>query len=32
MAFLGALMWAAFKGMFEQTTDKTEQQILEIGG
>lgn len=31
MAFLGAAMWLAFKGMFEGTTDKTNDQVEMIG-
>jgi len=31
MAFLGALMWVAFKAMFQQTSDKTQTQIQQIG-
>lgn len=32
MAFLGAAMWLAFKGMFKSTTDKTNNQVEQIGG
>ena len=32
MAFLGAAMWLAFKGMFQGTTDKTNDQVELIGG
>lgn len=31
MAFLGAAMWLAFKGMFQGTTDKTTDQVDQIG-
>lgn len=31
MAFLGAAMWLAFKGMFKGTTDKTNDQVELIG-
>lgn len=31
MAFLGAAMWLAFKGMFKSTTDKTNNQVDQIG-
>ncbi len=31
MAFLGAAMWLAFKGMFQSTTDKTNRQVDLIG-
>jgi hypothetical protein len=32
MAFLGALMWAGFKAMWDATEDKTNEQIEQIGG
>jgi hypothetical protein len=32
MAFLGAAMWLAFKGMFTSTTARTNTQIEQIGG
>jgi hypothetical protein len=32
MAFLGALMWVAFKSMWETTEQKTNDQIEQIGG
>lgn len=31
MAFLGAAMWLAFKGMFSKTTDNTSNQVDQIG-
>jgi len=31
MAFLGAAMWLAFKGMFNSTTAKTNTQVEQIG-
>lgn len=31
MAFLGAAMWLAFKGMFQKTSDKTSDQVDLIG-
>ncbi len=31
MAFLGAAMWLAFKGMFNSTTTKTNNQVEQIG-
>ena len=31
MAFLGAAMWLAFKGMFQSTTEKTNRQVDQIG-
>ena len=31
MAFLGAAMWLAFKGMFSKTTDNTRDQVDLIG-
>ncbi|MGI8711235.1 MAG: hypothetical protein ACR2LA_09615 [Acidimicrobiales bacterium] len=31
MAFLGAAMWLAFKGMFSKTTDNTRDQVDQIG-
>lgn len=31
MAFLGAAMWLAFKGMFSNTTDNTRNQVDLIG-
>ena len=31
MAFLGAAMWLAFKGLFQSTTDKTNTQVQQIG-
>ncbi len=31
MAFLGAAMWLAFKGMFKSTADKTNNQVDKIG-
>ncbi len=31
MAFLGAAMWLAFKGMFTTTTDNTRTQVDLIG-
>lgn len=32
MAFLGALMWVAFKGIFQNASDKTSQNVNSIGG
>lgn len=32
MAFLGALMWAGFKAMWDTTEQKTNDQIEQIGG
>jgi hypothetical protein len=32
MAFLGALMWVAFKSMWDTTEQKTNEQIEQIGG
>jgi hypothetical protein len=32
MAFLGALMWVAFKSMWDTTEQKTNDQIEQIGG
>jgi hypothetical protein len=32
MAFLGALMWAGFKAMWNTTEQKTNDQIEQIGG
>jgi hypothetical protein len=32
MAFLGALMWVAFKSMWDTTEQKTNDQIDQIGG
>ena len=31
MAFLGAAMWLAFKGMFQSTADNTKDQVDQIG-
>lgn len=31
MAFLGVAMWLAFKGMFQNTTNKTNRQVEQIG-
>ena len=31
MAFLGALMWVGFKTMFQDTQDKTGNQLNQIG-
>lgn len=31
LAFLGAAMWVAFNRMFNDTTDKTENQVDQIG-
>lgn len=31
MAFLGAAMWLAFRGMFQSTTAKTNRQVEQIG-
>ncbi|CAN5903835.1 hypothetical protein BH23ACT2_BH23ACT2_28270 [soil metagenome] len=31
MAFLGAAMWLAFRGIFDGTTDRTNQQVDQIG-
>ena len=31
MAFLGAAMWLAFKGMFSTATDNTRDQLDQIG-
>lgn len=31
MAFLGVLMWAAFKGIFSSASDKTQTQVDQIG-
>lgn len=31
MAFIGAAMWVAFDRIFSDTTDKTEDQVDEIG-
>lgn len=31
MAFLGAAMWAAFRGLFQDTADKTGDQVDRIG-
>lgn len=31
IAFIGALMWVAFKELFQSTADKTQQQIDKIG-
>lgn len=31
MAFLGAAMWVAFKGMFDSTTTSTTTKVGEIG-
>ena len=31
MAFLGAAMWLAFRGIFTNTTQTTDQQISQIG-
>lgn len=31
MAFLGAAMWLAFKGMFQKTSNKTSDQVDLIG-
>lgn len=31
MAFIGAAMWVAFDQIFNDTTNKTEQQVDEIG-
>ena len=32
MAFLGAAMWLAFKGLFASTTARTSTQVEQIGG
>ena len=32
MAFLGVAMYKAFQGMFQDTADKTSNQIEQIGG
>ena len=32
MAFLGVAMYQAFQGMFQDTADKTTNQINQIGG
>jgi hypothetical protein len=32
MAFLGVAMYEAFQGMFQDTADKTTNQINQIGG
>lgn len=32
MAFLGVAMYKAFQGMFQDTADKTTNQIDQIGG
>jgi len=32
MAFLGVAMYKAFQGMFQDTADKTSNQISQIGG
>lgn len=32
MAFLGVAMYKAFQGMFQDTADKTTEQINQIGG
>lgn len=32
MAFLGAAMWVAFERMFTETTDRTNEQVENIGG
>ncbi len=31
MAFLGAAMWLAFRGIFDGTTDRTNRQVDQIG-
>lgn len=31
IAFIGALMWVAFKELFQSTADKTQDQIDKIG-
>ncbi|QXC62400.1 hypothetical protein KSP35_06260 [Aquihabitans sp. G128] len=31
MAFLGVAMWIAFKGLFASTTEKTGNQVSQIG-
>jgi hypothetical protein len=31
MAFLGAAMWLAFKGIFDDASTSTSQQVSEIG-
>jgi hypothetical protein len=31
MAFLGAAMWLAFKGIFDDAASSTSQQVSEIG-
>ena len=31
MAFLGAAMWLAFKGIFNDTANNTSQQVSKIG-
>jgi hypothetical protein len=31
MAFLGAAMWLAFKGIFDDASKSTSQQVSEIG-
>jgi hypothetical protein len=32
MALLGAAMWIAFQGIFEDAADRTSEQIEQIGG
>lgn len=32
MAFLGAAMWIAFKGIFDNASAKTGEQVNQIGG
>ena len=32
MAFLGAMMWLAFKGIFSSASKSTEDQVGKIGG
>jgi hypothetical protein len=32
MAFLGAAMWIAFKGIFDNASAKTSDQVNQIGG
>jgi len=31
LAFIGALLWVAFKDIFDSTTDKTKDQVDQIG-
>lgn len=32
MAFLGVMMWVAFKGIFQSAADNTQGQVDQIGG